>query len=737
MPGRRKSSAPRVIQIRGPGEPEDLEILDTELFSEDAPTNAPETGEKSRSLRNVDEPEGDDDRRPKMSEELRDEGGKWGSENAGRKKEPEGYECKRCPFWCQNLKDFKEHVDSRHPDVILNPLYRCAVCDFDTKKFELFTEHNKKLHPDENNFKLKRLKENQQTVLEQSLSLPSRCADAAGASPPFSAAPAKAPDPVESLRALFQPKDAIAALNINGTVIIPPSSVLRDPSSHVSPVLQRPPNFSHQPKIAVPLNGGKYDPSLDGNPTLMASFNKFPYPTHAELSWLTAASKHPEEQIRVWFTTQRLKQGITWSPEEVEEARKKMFNGSIPAARHSSFTTAGPEFVAAAAGSAHPPKRSMAAPGGPESKRPVAASAPGDPILRGPAVPPFAAETKKSPAVVPLMPGKILSLAGNPKSKPAASLPAIVFPQSLTRPTIAPPPIFAPPFAPSILVPPPLQREATFSDPSLLVGARARRPPVICAVPAPGKLPGLRMARDEAGESPAVADFPLLERMKGKTAEQLKILEEHFSRNSFLSRSDADNLALATRISRQEIDGWFAERRALRDNMELALLNSMGTKRTQADKDPILPLDGIGELRFGAEVPKRSYRAPPRAFFNSLPAPLLKNPSAQSGRTPPSEVWPGLARVDLARWFCDARSLPDAEFLHRGGGGPGLLEKNTLCDPCEEGGAKFQEAGPDGRANGVTLTQCGEMQDHFALPGVNNNADLPITVTRFVASATR
>lgn len=71
------------------------------------------------------------------------------------------------------------------------------------------------------------------------------------------------------------------------------------------------------PKIAVPLNTTKYNPSLDENLTLISSFNKFPYPTHAELSWLTAASKHPEEQIKVWFTTQRLKQGISWSPEEV------------------------------------------------------------------------------------------------------------------------------------------------------------------------------------------------------------------------------------------------------------------------------------------------------------------------------------------------------------------------------------------------------------------------------------
>lgn len=83
------------------------------------------------------------------------------------------------------------------------------------------------------------------------------------------------------------------------------------------------------PKIAVPLNTTKYNPSLDDNLTLISSFNKFPYPTQAELSWLTAASKHPEEQIKVWFTTQRLKQGISWSPEEVGIIIVKTFKALI------------------------------------------------------------------------------------------------------------------------------------------------------------------------------------------------------------------------------------------------------------------------------------------------------------------------------------------------------------------------------------------------------------------------
>ncbi|CAL8299710.1 unnamed protein product [Lota lota] len=250
--------------------------------------------------------------------------------------------------------------------------------------------------------------------------------------------------------------------------------------SHVTPLLQRPPNFSAVPKIAVPLNTTKYNPSLDSNQTLMSSFSRFPYPTHAELSWLTAASKHPEEQIKVWFTTQRLKQGITWSPEEVEEARKKMFNGSIPPAHHTfSAPPAGP--VSPQPGprprpSSSPPGRvslcssyAVVRPLGEqaESRRPVMAVAPhsGDPKDKGlmaPPPPPPPLKDRppvtmemKRPAATPLVTAdpKRKHLGGasmappSSKDQPAGSRPPMLLPQSLGRRYIAPPPpIIAPPY---------------------------------------------------------------------------------------------------------------------------------------------------------------------------------------------------------------------------------------------------------------------------------------------------
>ena len=83
----------------------------------------------------------------------------------------------------------------------------------------------------------------------------------------------------------------------------------------------------------IPLSSiPTYSASMDSSSFLKTSFSKFPYPTKAELCYLTVVTKFPEEQIKIWFTAQRLKQGISWSPEEIEEARRKMFNTIIQAA---------------------------------------------------------------------------------------------------------------------------------------------------------------------------------------------------------------------------------------------------------------------------------------------------------------------------------------------------------------------------------------------------------------------
>lgn len=885
MSSRRKSSVPCMVRYEPDPPEEQQDHEQAPLFEPPAEREQPdssETAEQENSVQqNPDQQNPDpeppepevglevDPRGDTAASEQRVLEGEEEEEVGSQRKQSRAYECKYCPFSTQNLKDFKEHVDSSHPNVILNPLYRCAACSFNTNKFDSLTEHNESQHPGQTNFKFKRIKVNNQTVLEQTIE--GKDASANGqqthsgddgqnpALPTFVSTAVKTP---ESLTPLYLAsdlggplgghKDQITALNINGTVIIPEPSVLRD-LSHVAPMLQRPPNFHSVPKIAVPLNTTKYNPSLDDNLTLMASFNKFPYPTHAELSWLTAASRHPEEQIKVWFTTQRLKQGITWSPEEVEEARKKMFNGSIPAAHHnfavlptsSSSQASGkpsqqpllqttvrhqnyvrvsvPNGLSAAAttmanssnGIGLAPKRPhVTSVFGPESKRPIMAVAPHpgssmDKVLMAPppppqkdrfpmappptpmdmkrpvAVPLVSSEVKRSSTTVPLMPpppslaspsmapkGKIPT-AGGQKTKPVLSLPSIVFPESLTRPMIAPPPIFAPPFKTSSLIPltqsivskekhPTAGTDLKLPASSQLVAPQIRRPPIIQSIRAPLKLPtpipafpmDVKKPKEQQGvaeqktevngtsradgkwpldqnhlvhnngvahldatgggaeapvatkldlqhKSSVLTQFPLLERMKGKTAEQLKVLEENFLRNSFPTQGEVDGLAGATRLSHQEIDSWFVERRALRDNLEQALLNSMGSKRMgpvskkallhhHHQQHQTLQLNGIHKpsggphglpiLTPGAMAPSLTNPTPCSVPADSRSLALLKDDFAQMRWPSPEELGQleaptGPARADLARWFGDARLHTGAmEFteLFQGNGVNGL-----------------------------------------------------------------
>ncbi|XP_063735755.1 zinc fingers and homeoboxes protein 1-like isoform X2 [Eleginops maclovinus] len=85
-----------------------------------------------------------------------------------------------------------------------------------------------------------------------------------------------------------------------------------------------------QPQLLIPLSSiPSYSAAMDTNPLLGSMYKKFPYPCTAEISSLAAQTQFTEEQIKVWFSAQRLKHGVSWTPEEVEEARRKQFNGTV------------------------------------------------------------------------------------------------------------------------------------------------------------------------------------------------------------------------------------------------------------------------------------------------------------------------------------------------------------------------------------------------------------------------
>ncbi|KAA0703282.1 Zinc fingers and homeoboxes protein 2 [Triplophysa tibetana] len=593
-----------------------------------------------------------------------------------------GYECKYCPFSTQNLNEFKEHVDSNHPNVILNPLYLCAVCNFNTKKFDSLTEHNEKCHPGENNFKFKRIKLNNQTILEQTIEGSNYTViyDATSLQPgevfpPSKSTGVKMGKPkadsirlqVDSQRDTFTPelpKKQFTALNVNGTVIIP-DATLKDGLSHIMPSLQRPPNYNLVPKIAVPLNTSKYNPSLDGNLTLITSFNKFPYPTQAELSWLTAASKHPEEQIKVWFTTQRLKQGISWSPEEVEEARKKMFNGTIQPVQQA--------FTVLPAQLTHSTKSSQSliqtvpchvlgqsslvlapiANGSTATAAPLALTV-ANQIAQGvkrPNTAPLVASEVKRPSI-------IQSVQSTPKSvspTPSLSSDCEKTPDQIRELTAS----YAQWQFPDDEEVYRLIEMTGLSWGEIKKWFSDQRHGNHKAAQ---QIKADMSSRDGQPHKPVATQFPLLERVKGKSSEQMKKLEDSFQRTSYPTHAEIEHLVAETRLSKNEIDCWFSERRALRDNLEQALLNSMGSKRLEHHLQRGT-LNGVHEqdsrIR-DSPLPILTSSACPESIDGKSLG-LLKDMFAQTQWPSPEEynqleIQTGLARTEIVRWFKDNRS---------------------------------------------------------------------------------
>lgn len=668
-----------------------------------------------------------------------------------QRKQQGGYECKYCPFSTQNLNIFKEHVDANHPNVILNPLYLCAVCNFNTKKFDTLTEHNERCHPGESNFKFKRIKMNNQTILEQTIE---GCSNNAVIYNSSSAGSGKGEDALsmnKSTSVKFNKpkimsvdgkrtdaqlgrlgpelvKKPITAVNVNGTVIIPESTLLKaDSLAHIMPSLQRPLNYTQVPKIAVPLNTTKYNPSLDDNLTLISSFNKFPYPTQAELSWLTAASKHPEEQIKVWFTTQRLKQGISWSPEEVEEARKKMFNGTIS----QTFAVVAPQINTQTSSSSVTPTSTS------KTTQPTASvlqSLPCQllgqtslvltPVANGSTVTcaPLAltvanqvAQSLKRPLASPLVSTEskrpsIIQTISAPLASPKLSSPKVlsftVDPNKTTeqlsvlRASYTQCPFPEEDEIYRLIENTGLSRgeiKKWFSEQRLLNLKGVPPPPVLVKAE-------VTPPKDGPVKKTVPSQFPLLERVKGKTSEQLKALEESFQKHSSPTEAELDQLSLDTKLSKTEVDCWFSERRALRDNMEKALLSMKsaedrsgvlhnGAAHHVSPHPPVLSCSSASPPALASSSPH------PPTLSSSASPPILSSSSSSSPHPPvlsasnsPAPItsrslfllremfchtqWPSpeeysqlesqtsLGRTDIVRWFKDHRSaLKNGEML--------------------------------------------------------------------------
>ncbi|NXQ99000.1 ZHX1 protein, partial [Sagittarius serpentarius] len=293
-----------------------------------------------------------------------------------------GYECKYCTFQTPDLNMFTFHVDSEHPNVVLNSSYVCVECNFLTKRYDALSEHNLKYHPGEENFKLTMVKRNNQTIFEQTVNdltfdgsfVREENAEQADSSEVSSSGISISKTPIMKMMknktetkriAVFHnvvddipgeekgtetepnseevvenPPPAVSESKVSHSVVcsaadvtsavVTPAPVLQPGVAQVITAVTAPQNSNLIPKVLIPVNSiPAYNTALDNNPLLLNTYNKFPYPTMSEITVLSTQAKYTEEQIKIWFSAQRLKHGVSWTPEEVEEARRKQFNGTV------------------------------------------------------------------------------------------------------------------------------------------------------------------------------------------------------------------------------------------------------------------------------------------------------------------------------------------------------------------------------------------------------------------------
>ncbi|KAM9361757.1 zinc fingers and homeoboxes protein 3 [Symphorus nematophorus] len=275
------------------------------------------------------------------------------------------YSCPKCRFESRDLNYFLDHMHNCHLDFRAQPTFYCLNCGVSVVRFEALALHNANTHPKiMEGLVTASLTVNTRdgvTTVEQSLFTDSG-EDYKESGISLTKTPiAKMMKPkgehkkivvshTVEVRKIDTGKDVDpsmltnvpelqnGALSVSAAPAMPRTTVNHVITTTVSnqvfhqhtPSLYSPPSSDSNkdlPKVMIPLSSiPTYDAAMDTSSFLKTSFGKFPYPTKAELCYLTVVSEFPEEQIKLWFTAQRLKQGISWSPEEIEEARRKMFN---------------------------------------------------------------------------------------------------------------------------------------------------------------------------------------------------------------------------------------------------------------------------------------------------------------------------------------------------------------------------------------------------------------------------
>ncbi|XP_013373737.1 PREDICTED: zinc fingers and homeoboxes protein 3 isoform X2 [Chinchilla lanigera] len=473
------------------------------------------------------------------------------------------------------------------------------------------------------------------------------------------------------------------------------------------------PTSKSLPKVMIPLSSiPTYNAAMDSNSFLKNSFHKFPYPTKAELCYLTVVTKYPEEQLKIWFTAQRLKQGISWSPEEIEDARKKMFNTVIQSVPQPTITVLNTPLVASAGNVQHLiqaalPGHVVGQPEGtaggllvtqplanglqaPNSSLPLAVTS----VPKQPSVTPINTVCSNTASAVKVVNAAQSLLTACPSITSQAFLDANIYKNKKSHEQLS---ALKGSFCRNQF---PGQSEVEhltkvtglstrevrkwFSDRRYhcrnLKGSRAMMPGepgsiLIDSVPEVPFSPSSKAP--EVACIPTVASLashPAVKRQswhqapdftptkyKERAPEQLRVLESSFAQNPLPLDEELDRLRSETKMTRREIDSWFSERRRK--------VNTEETKKTdenasQEEEEAAEDEGGEGELAAELRV----------AGENGAPEMLINQTSAER-RVSPIKINLKNLRVTEASGKSDL---------------PGL----GVCEPEDDGWSKLAEQPP-------------------------------------------
>ncbi|XP_053875392.1 zinc fingers and homeoboxes protein 1 [Malaclemys terrapin pileata] len=655
------------------------------------------------------------------------------SDNQQNKKVEGGYECKYCTFQTPDLNMFTFHVDSEHPNVVLNSSYVCVECNFLTKRYDALSEHNLKYHPGEENFKLTMVKRNNQTIFEQTVNdltfdgsfVKEENAEQSNISEIPSSGISISKTPIMKMKnktetkriAVFHnvaedipgeeketenepdceevvetPQSAVSESKMNNpaacsaadttSTVMTPAPVIQPGVAQVITTVTAPQNSNLIPKVLIPVNSiPTYNTSLDNNPLLLNTYKKFPYPTMSEITVLSAQAKYTEEQIKIWFSAQRLKHGVSWTPEEVEEARRKQFNGTVHTVPQT--ITVIPAHISAAGNGLPSILQTCQIVGQPGL---VLTQVAGTNTL--PVTAPIALTVAGVPNQTQLQKSQIHTTQPVAETKQVAAIPA---PQLIKHETtLVNPDSFG------------IRAKKTKEQlAELKVSYLKNQFPHDSEIIRLMKITGLTKGEikkwfsdtrynqrnsknnhgihlnndssttiiidssDETNESPTVVTpqhkqswnaFPDFtpQKFKEKTAEQLHNLQASFLNNPVLTDEELNRLRAQTKLTRREINAWFTERKktnALKEEeAELKESNASGSKDEAGETSQG---EGSVWLRSGGSASKVGKKSPEQLHMLKSSFVRTQWPSPQEYDKLAEET--GLPRSDIVSWFGDTR----------------------------------------------------------------------------------